>query len=89
MSKKELIDSLFVILCLYEDAIDNEKSTTKEDYFTYLNRKYIFFYGRGNEEIACLLKGLQEIGFEVKHNELRSIVFHMISIIVKESGGGC
>jgi len=89
MSKKELIDSLFVILCLYEDATDDGKTTTQEDYFAYLNRKYIFFRGRGNEEIACLLKGLQEIGFEVKHNELRSIVFHMISIIVKEGGGGC
>lgn len=84
MSKKELIDSLFVILCLYEDVSKPEKATTAKDYLTYVNRKYVFFSGRGNEEIACLLKGLEELGFEIEHDELRSIIFHMIGLIKKE-----
>lgn len=84
MSKKELIDSLYVVLCLYEDALKVEKATTQEDYFAYLKRKSVFFAGRGNEEIACLLRGLQEIGFNIAHKELRPIVFHMIGLIEKE-----
>lgn len=88
MSKKELIDSLYVVLCLYEDVLKTEKPTTREDYYTYLKRKQIFFAGRGNEEISCLLKGLQEVGFTITHKELRPIVFHMISLIEKE-GAKC
>ena len=84
MSKKELIDSLFVVLCLYEDALKVEKATTQDDYFAYLKRKSVFFVGRGNEEIASLLKGLEEIGFEITHKELRPIVFHMINLVKKE-----
>jgi len=84
MTKKELIDSLYVILCLYEDVFKPEKTTTQEDYLTYVNRKYVFFSGRHNEEIACLLKGLEELSFEITHDELRSIVFHMIGLIEKE-----
>ena len=84
MGKKELIDSLFVVLCLYEDVLKENSPTTQQDYFAYLKRKQIFFAGRGNDEIACTLKGLQEIGFNLTHKELRPIVFHMIGLIEKE-----
>lgn len=84
MTEKELIDSIFVILCLYEDALKSETNITQADYFAYLKRKYVYFVGRGNEEIASLLKGLEEIGFEITHKELRPIVFHMINLVKKE-----
>lgn len=84
MSKKELIDSLYVVLCLYEDVLKENSPTTQQDYFAYLKRKQIFFAGRGNDEISCTLKGLQEIGFNLTHKELRPIVFHMIGLIEKE-----
>lgn len=84
MTKKELIGSIYVVLCLYEDALKPETNTTQADYFAYLKRKYVYFAGRGNEEIASLLKGLEEIGFEITHKELRPIVFHMINLIKKE-----
>lgn len=84
MSKKELISSLFVILCLYEDVFNIEKTTTKDDYIIYLNRKYLTFLGRGDFEIAYILEGLKKTGTQISHKELKSIVFHMISLLEKE-----
>lgn len=84
MTKAKIINSLYVVLCLYEDVFNESKSVTLKDYLIYLKRKYIYFSGRGNEEIACLIKGLEDIKLDITHDEIKSIVFHMIGIIEKE-----
>lgn len=84
MTKKRMIDSIYAILCLYEDAIDPNQPSTEKDYLTYLNRKYTYFFGRGDEEIASTIKGLEKIGLGIPHRELRPIVFHMIGLVKKE-----
>ena len=85
MTEKKLIDSLYVILCLYEDMLNPEKSTTEKDYITYLKRKYTMFLGKDSQEIAFTLKGLIKIGPTIEHDELKTIVFHMISLVGKEN----
>lgn len=83
MNKKKLIDFLYTILCLYEDVLDKDKSTNEFEYLTYLNRMYETFLGLNQDEIACILNGLKKTGTEIKHKELKSLVFHMIGIIEK------
>lgn len=83
MTKRELINSLFAILGLYEDIFKPNKEVTEKDYLAYLRRKYVQFVGRGETEIADLLKGLEKLGCEVSHEVLKSIVFHMIGLVTK------
>lgn len=83
MEKKKLISQIFKILLLYEDAQLIETNVTDEDYNKYLDRLYIYWVGDGCSEIYNILKGLRNLGTQVEHNTIKSLVFHMINIIEK------
>lgn len=85
MSQKELISAIYKILLLFEDVLDDENEITEEDYLKYLNRIYIRFAGKGNEEIVDMLRGLYMVGLEPSHDTVKSAVFYMINLI--EKGG--
>ena len=87
MDKKELISQIYKILLLYEDAINEYSTITENAYLGYLDRIYIYWVCIGDEEIFYILKGLRSLGLSVEHHIVRSMIFHIISLI--EKGGVC
>lgn len=80
---EETIRSVYRILLLFEDV--PEKISDK-DYVGYLTRLHTQFLGKmANNEIIELVNGLKLQGTKLKHDEVKSIVFHIISL-VKEGG---
>lgn len=84
MGKMELISAIYKILLLFEDVADINNEITEEDYLKYLDRLYIRFSGKGNDEIVDMIRGLYTIGTELSHDSVRSTVFYMINLIEKE-----
>lgn len=81
MKKTNLVSPLFKILLLYEDMIDENSDVTMEDYLAYLNRIGVRYLGIGEHEIYQSIKGLEALGEESNKRIVKSVVFHMISII--------
>ena len=84
MGKTELISAIYKILLLFEDVADVKNEITEEDYLKYLDRLYIRFSGKGNDEIVDMIRGLYTIGVDLPHESVRSAVFYMINLIEKE-----
>ena len=84
MGKTELISAIYKILLLFEDVADVNNEITEEDYLKYLDRLYIRFSGKSNEEIVDMIRGLYTIGTTLSHESVRSAVFYMINLIEKE-----
>ena len=82
--KRKRIDSIYKVLALYEDAIDEDNIVAFGDYLTYVKKLAIMYDGFGNEEFYGLLNGLYKGGDQIFLDEVKSIVFHMINIIDKE-----
>lgn len=82
--KEKMISAIYKILLLYEDINNPNSQITEEDYLKYINRQYIRFLGKGNEEIYSSLRGLFMLGEEASHNEVKSLVFHLIDVINRE-----
>lgn len=81
MNKSKEIDALYKILALFED-IENDKSpVTTESYLSYINKLYIKWLGIGNDDIYNTLKGLENLGAKIEHRQVKSMVFHMISLV--------
>lgn len=84
MDKTKEINSIYKILVLYEDLCQNDSTVTLEGYLTYIDRLYVEWLGKGNKEIYEILKGLWILGKDAGHKRVKSLVFHIISIIKKE-----
>ena len=84
--REQQINELFNILVQYEKMFEVESDVTEESYTNYLNRLWVWYTGKGNEEIANSLKGLEKLGAESTHESVRRIVFHLISLIEREKG---
>lgn len=84
MDKKEAIKLIYKILLLYEDVINKDSVVTEEDYESYLERIYVRFLGK-TPEISETIYGLKTVGFKLTQPKIKSIVFHLISLI--EKGG--
>lgn len=76
---------IFKILYIYEDAVDENKEVDESDYLAYLDRLYIKYLGKGNEEVYATLKGLHKLGLKASHKSVKSVVFHLIDSL--EKGG--
>lgn len=81
MSKKRNIASLYKILALYEDIFNENSPVTKESYLTYIDRTYVRWVGHGCEEISDILLGIKKLEMEIEHEQLKSMVFHMINLV--------
>ena len=81
--KRKRIDGIYKVLALYEDAIDDKNVVTFADYLTYVKKLSIMYDGFDNEEFYGLLNGLYKAGESIEFDNVKSIVFHMISIIDK------
>jgi len=84
MDKTKEINSIYKILVLYEDLDKNDSGVTLEGYLTYVDRLYVEWLGKGKKEIYEILKGLWMLGKDAGHKRVKSLVFHIISIIKKE-----
>lgn len=87
MEQKELIAQIYKILLLYEDVYNGQSSVCENDYLGYLDRMYVYWVGNGNSEIFNIIKGLYSLGMTVEHKTVKSMVFHMISVLQKEGVG--
>ena len=79
MDKVKEINSIYKILVLYEDLCQNESNISLDGYLTYIE-----WLGKGNKEVYEILKGLSILGKDAGHKRVKSLVFHIISIIKKE-----
>lgn len=84
MDKVKEINSIYKILVLYEDLCQNESNISLDGYLTYIDRLYVEWLGKGNKEVYEILKGLSILGKDAGHKRVKSLVFHIISIIKKE-----
>lgn len=81
MDKTKEINSIYKILVLYEDLEKNSSGITLNGYLRYVDRLYVEWLGKGEKEIYEILKGLWFLGKEAGHERVKSLVFHIISII--------
>lgn len=84
MDKVKEINSIYKILALYEDINKEGINITLESYLNYIDRLYVKWLGIGNMEIYETLKGLWLLGDKAGHRRVKSMVFHMISVIQGE-----
>lgn len=78
MNEKNLISSIYKILLLYEDM----PVISENDYIRYIDRVKLRVIGNGaNDEIVDMLNGLQIKGASLSHAQVKSMVFHIISLI--------
>lgn len=78
---EETIRSVYKVLLLYEDV---PHKMLEKDYVGYLTRLHTQLVGKGaNREIVELVNGLKLQGFSLTHDEVKSIVFHVISLVRK------
>lgn len=82
--KRKRIDSIYKVLVLYEDAIDADNTVTFDDYLTYVKKLSIMYDGFGNKEFYGFLNGLYKQGENIGVETVKSIIFHMISVVDKE-----
>ena len=82
MSRKNLVQSIYKILLLYEDAIDSKSEDKLNDYVAYLNRQKVRFIAI-DSEIAETIEGLRMLRDAIDHKTVKSVVFHLIDIIGK------
>lgn len=85
MNKTEEIDSLYKILALYEDIYNDKSPITLNSYLNYIDRLYVKWVGIGQADIYNTLKGLWVLGENAGHRRVKSMVFHMISVIEREA----
>ena len=88
-NKSRLISAIYKILLLFEDIADPNSKITEQDYLKYLDRIYIRFKGREDEEITDLIKGLIKLHNQLTQVEVKSVVFHMIEVVEKEESEEC
>ncbi len=81
MDKTKEINAIYKILALYEDINKTEINITVDSYLNYIDRLYVKWLGIGVAEIYETLKGLWILGEKAGHRRVKSMVFHMISII--------
>ena len=86
MDIKSNISRLWLVLVNYEKARLNVIS--EEDYLKYIERISIYFKGAEEEEIYLSLRGLKSLGLEIKHEVIRSVIFHMIDLVKGEENNG-
>jgi len=79
--KNPAIDSIFKILYIYEDCID--ECLDEAEYKAYLDRLYVLTVGWGNKEIYTTIKGLYILGLKASHNTVKTVVFHLVDLIKK------
>lgn len=88
MDKKDMIKPLYRILLLYEDVESGKFETTVDEYKAYLSKIGVRYIGAGYKDIYDMIKGLIYLGMNIKHDDVRSIVFDMIDIIKKGEQNG-
>lgn len=81
MDKTKEINAIYKILALYEDINKTEINITVDSYLNYIDRLYVKWLGIGVAEIYETLKGLWILGEKAGHRRVKSMVFHIISII--------
>lgn len=81
MDKSKQVDGIYKVLALYEDAIDENSTVTKEDYESYLHKLAILHDGLSHSDMAGYLRGLAKSSTDLPHKRVRSVVFHMINMI--------
>lgn len=83
MSGNKIVDTVYKILPLYENAAKSKSEMIEQAYLAYLSRVYVQFMGI-NYEFATMVRGLIELGICAEHNDVRRIVFHIIHGLEKE-----
>lgn len=84
--KDKNIDLFYKIIALYEDMHNKSNKVDENSYLRYLNRLYVLYLGKENEEIYNLINGLIKLGAEANHDTVKSVAFHLISLVDKERG---
>lgn len=82
--KQQRIDEIYRILVLFEKINDKRSKVTKDSYIRYLDRLYVIYRGYGDSRIYEPIKGLRDIGVDIDHDIVKSVVFDMIHIFEKE-----
>lgn len=80
---KDLIQSIYLVLLLYEDVLDSNNNVELKDYLAYLKRQSVRFLGI-NQEVSETLQGLYILGNDIDHKTVKSIVFHLMNILKTE-----
>lgn len=80
---KDLIQSIYLVLLLYEDVLDSNNNVELKDYLAYLKRQSVRFLSI-NQEVSETLQGLYILGNDIDHKTVKSIVFHLMNILKTE-----
>lgn len=84
MSVDKRVDGIYKILPLYEAVTAGESDLALQGYMAYLSRVYIQYVGIGDDEICELIRGLIHLRDNAEHDDVRRVVFHIISILKKD-----
>ena len=87
MGKFQDINAIYKILGLYEDISEADSPVDLDSYMTYLDKLYIQWLGSGVSKIYNSIKGLDVLGGEATHKQVKSTVFGIIEMLNKLEEG--
>ncbi len=85
MTKEQTIGSLYKILGLYENAVDDKNGVKESNYLTYLYNLAVLYNGLDEQYIYGCINGLYKKGLDIEHENVKSIVFNMIKYIERRA----
>lgn len=83
MNKDKAIDAVYKILPMYEEVVETKSEIVYKAYLAYLSRLSVMVAGIDDGMIS-MVRGLEALGSDADHDQVRRTVFHMIHVLDKD-----
>lgn len=83
MSENRMIDAVYKILPLYEEVVETKSEMVYRAYLAYLSRLSVQLAGI-DDGMTSMVRGLEVMGQDASHDQVRRSVFHMIHVLEKD-----
>lgn len=83
MNKDKAIAAVYKILPIYEEVVETQSEMVYKAYLAYLSRLSVMVAGI-DDGIASMVRGLEALGSDADHDQVRRTVFHMIHVLDKD-----
>jgi len=83
MNKDKTIASIYKILPMYEEVVETQSEVVCRAYLAYLSRLSVMVASI-DDGMTSMVRGLEALGQDADHDQVRRTVFHMIHVLDKD-----
>lgn len=83
MNKDKAIAAVYKILPMYEEVLETQSEMVYRAYLAYLSRLSVMVAGI-DDGMTSMVRGLEALGSNADHDQVRRTVFHMIHVLDKD-----